>query len=171
MGYGRKEVKHHSYLTLPLGEVNHQLHTLSVSLLLPTEEIAGWAKELIWKLRRKGKPLATAGKQMVTQLSSMQPSHYSKCANLTPSGYLFYIVEQREVSMYIALLRSQCIFKSINNQIFLPIQISVYYNTATCFGLLFRISGYCINVPLFKTLAIYYNILPSKYQPTFHASK
>jgi hypothetical protein len=24
---------------------------------------------------------------------------------------------------------------------------------------------------LFKTLAIYYNILPSKYQPTFHASK
>jgi len=99
MGYGRKEVKHHSYLTLPLGEVNYQLQTLSVSLLLPTEEMAGWATELIWKLRRKGKPLATAGKQMVTQLSNLQPSHYSKCANLTPSGYLFYIVEQREVSM------------------------------------------------------------------------
>lgn len=75
MGNGRKEVKHHSYLTLPLGEVNHQLHNLSVSLLLPIEEMAGWATELIWKLRRKGKPLATAGKQMVTQLSSLQPSH------------------------------------------------------------------------------------------------
>ena len=83
-------IVHHSYLTLPLGEVNHQLHTLSVSLLLPTEEMAGWTTELVWKLRRKEKPLATAGKQMVTQLSSLQPSHYSKCANLTPSGYLFY---------------------------------------------------------------------------------
>ena len=85
-------IVHHSYLTSPLGEVNHQLHTLSVSLLLPTEEMTGWATELVWKLRRKGKPLATAGKQMVTQLSSLQPSHYYKCANLTPSGYLFYII-------------------------------------------------------------------------------
>jgi len=83
-------IAHHSYLTLPLGEVNNQLHILSVSLLLPTEEMAGWTTEFFWKLRRKEKPLATAGKQMVTQLSSLQLSHYSKCANLTPSGYLFY---------------------------------------------------------------------------------
>jgi hypothetical protein len=61
--------------------------------------------------------------------------------------------------------------KSINNQIFLPTQISLYYNTTTCSGPLFRTSGYCTKVPLSKTVAIYCYILPSKYQPTFHASK